>query len=125
VDLLQGLGSGTMMTVAPTRYRSLGYRPGLCTVSSGLAGQCCPARRDETAGETNMGTSQEGSGFSQLPRRWTVERDFAWSARCRRLARDHERPPETLAGHSFVTFAILILQRLLLAVARLRVHDNL
>ena len=50
-------------------------------------------------------------GFVLLPRRWVVERSFAWSARCRRLARDHERLPETLAGFHFVTFADLMLRR--------------
>src|SRR5690606_6136671 len=29
-------------------------------------------------------------GFVLLPRRWVVERSFAWAARFRRLARDHE-----------------------------------
>ena len=30
-------------------------------------------------------------GFVLLPRRWVVERGFAWAARFRRLARDYER----------------------------------
>jgi transposase len=50
-------------------------------------------------------------GFVLLPRRWVVERSFAWTARCRRLARDHERLPETLAGFHFVAFAGLMLRR--------------
>src|ERR671939_109664 len=50
-------------------------------------------------------------GFVLLPRRWVVERSFAWMARCRRLARDHERLPETLAGFHFVAFAGLLLRR--------------
>jgi transposase len=29
-----------------------------------------------------------------LPRRWVVERTFAWIVRCRRLAHDYERLPE-------------------------------
>src|SRR6188472_4302867 len=49
--------------------------------------------------------------FVLLPRRWVVERSFAWTARCRRLARDHERLPETLAGFHFVAFAGLMLRR--------------
>lgn len=50
-------------------------------------------------------------GFVLLPRRWVVERDFAWAARFRRLARDYERLPETLAGLHFLAFAILMLAR--------------
>ncbi len=33
--------------------------------------------------------------FRVLPRRWVVERSFAWITRWRRLARDHEGLPET------------------------------
>ena len=50
-------------------------------------------------------------GFVLLPKRWVVERSFAWAARFRRLARDYERLPETLAGLHFVAFAILMLKR--------------
>lgn len=48
-------------------------------------------------------------GFVLLPRRWVVERSFAWLARFRRLAKDYERLPETLAGLHFMVFAILLL----------------
>jgi transposase len=50
-------------------------------------------------------------GFVLLPRRWVVERSFAWTARFRRLARDYERLPETLAGLHFLAFAIVLLRR--------------
>jgi transposase len=40
-------------------------------------------------------------GFVLLPRRWVVERSFAWTTRFRRLARDYERLPETVAGLHF------------------------
>src|SRR5215203_2773332 len=49
-------------------------------------------------------------GFVLLPRRWVVERGFAWMARFRRLARDYERLDTTLAGLHFVAFAILMAQ---------------
>ena len=52
-------------------------------------------------------------GFVLLPRRWVVERSFGWLARFRRLARDYERLPTTLAGLHFLTFAILMLKRML------------
>jgi transposase len=53
-------------------------------------------------------------GFVLLPRRWVVERSFAWLTRFRRLARDYERLPETLAGLHFLAFAILMLKRFML-----------
>ncbi len=50
-------------------------------------------------------------GFVLLPRRWVVERSFAWAARFRRLARDSERLPATVAGLHFLAFAILLMKR--------------
>ena len=50
-------------------------------------------------------------GFVLLPRRWVVERSFGWMARFRRLARDYERLPTTLAGLHFIAFACLLLAR--------------
>jgi transposase len=50
-------------------------------------------------------------GFVLLPRRWVVERSFAWTGRFRRLARDYERLPKTLAGLHYLAFAILMLKR--------------
>ena len=50
-------------------------------------------------------------GFVLLPRRWVIERDFAWASRFRRLVKDYERLPETVAGLHFVAFACLFLQQ--------------
>jgi transposase len=52
-------------------------------------------------------------GFVLLPRRWVVERSFAWVARFRRLARDYERLPTTVAGLHLVAFACLMLHQLI------------
>jgi transposase len=51
-------------------------------------------------------------GFVLLPRRWVVERSFAWAARFRRLARDYERLATTLAGLHWLAFASLMLNSL-------------
>jgi transposase len=48
-------------------------------------------------------------GFVLLPRRWVVERSFAWSSRFKRLAKDYERLPETLAGFHVLAFCTLML----------------
>jgi transposase len=57
-------------------------------------------------------------GFVLLPRRWVVERSFAWATRFRRLAKDYERLPETVAGLHFVAFACLMLHRLVTVAAQ-------
>lgn len=57
-------------------------------------------------------------GFVHLPRRWVLERSFAWAAPFRRLARDYERLPETVAGLHFLAFAILMLKRLVEVLAQ-------
>jgi len=51
-------------------------------------------------------------GFVLLPRRWVVERSFGWAARFRRLARDYERLPSSLAGLHWLAFACLMLNSL-------------
>ena len=51
-------------------------------------------------------------GFAVLPRRWVVERTFAWLGRCRRLSKDVEALPET--GEAWIRLAMihLMLKRL-------------
>jgi transposase len=60
---------------------------------------------------------QAKRGFVLLPRRWVVERSFAWMTRFRRLARAYERLPETLAGLHLLAFAVLMLHRFALLMA--------
>jgi transposase len=56
--------------------------------------------------------AQAKRGFVLLPRRWLVERSFAWVARFRRLARDYERLASTLSGDHWLAFGMLMLQSL-------------
>jgi len=42
-----------------------------------------------------------GKGFGVLPRRWVVERTFAWLGRFRRLSREYERKPTSSAGQVY------------------------
>lgn len=60
---------------------------------------------------------QAKKGLVLLPRRWVVERSFAWLARFRRLARDYERLPDTLKGLHFLAFAMLMAHRFIQAMA--------
>jgi transposase len=58
-------------------------------------------------------TPEAKHGFVLLPKRWVVERSFAWMSRCRRLARDCERLPQVLTGLHFLAFACLMLHQLI------------
>jgi transposase len=55
--------------------------------------------------------SEAKRGFVLLPRRWVVERSFPWMTRFRRLAKDFERLPKTVAGLHFAVFACIMLKR--------------
>ena len=56
--------------------------------------------------------SDQAQGFEVLPKRWVVERTFAWLGRCRRLAKDFENL--TRNAVAFIRFASirLMLRRL-------------
>nr|WP_232092001.1 transposase [Acetobacter aceti] len=54
---------------------------------------------------------QAKRGFVLLPRRWIVERSFAWATRCRRLVKDYERCASTLAAMHTIAFAGFMLKK--------------
>jgi putative transposase len=51
-------------------------------------------------------------GFQVLPRRWVVERTFAWIERYRRLARDWEAASWSAAAYLYIAASNLIARRL-------------
>jgi len=51
-------------------------------------------------------------GFVVLPKRWIVERTFAWIGRCRRHSKDYERNPETSENMIYITMIALMSKRL-------------
>ena len=50
-------------------------------------------------------------GFVLLPRRWVVERSFAWATRFRRLVKDYERYADTLADMHRIALVCLMLKQ--------------
>ena len=56
-------------------------------------------------------------GFVLLPRRWVLERCFAWTARFRRIARDYQRLDTSLKGFHYIAFASIMITRLCKALA--------
>jgi len=51
-------------------------------------------------------------GFQVLPRRWVVERTFAWLGRYRRLSKDYERLCATTEALIYIAMSRLMLRRL-------------
>jgi putative transposase len=51
-------------------------------------------------------------GFLVLPKRWIVERTFAWIGRSRRHSKDYEMNPETSETMILISMIHLMLRRL-------------
>ena len=65
-------------------------------------------------------------GFVLLPRRWVVERSFAWAARFRRLVRDYERLDTTPSlGLSFVSPSACLMIAKHVQTTRMELHNRL
>jgi len=85
----------------------------LAYVDQGYTGEIPAAAAQEHGIKLEVVKHTEAKrGFVLLPRRWVVERSFAWAARFRRLARDYERLAATLAGYHWLAFALLMLNSL-------------
>jgi putative transposase len=54
----------------------------------------------------------EAKGFVVLPKRWIVERTFAWLVRCRRHSKDYERTTESSEAMIYVSMIALMSRRL-------------
>jgi putative transposase len=54
----------------------------------------------------------DARGFVVVPRRWAVERTFAWLCRNRRLSKDYEELAETTEAWCYAAMARLMLRRL-------------
>ncbi len=58
--------------------------------------------------------SDAADGFEVIPRRWVVERTFAWFGRCRRLAKDFENLTRTARAFIILASIRLMIRRLCL-----------
>jgi transposase len=96
----------------------------LAWVDQGYTGQAaCEAAAEHGITLEVVKLPEAKRGFVLLPRRWVVERSFAWATRFRRLVRDYERLPGTLAGLHFLAFVILMSRQV--AELLTKVHNSL
>jgi transposase len=56
--------------------------------------------------------SDKAKDFEVIPRRWVVERTFAWLSRNRRLAKDFDRSVESAAAWLFIASVQLLARRI-------------
>jgi transposase len=103
---------GRVEELAEAIQEATGESVELAHVDQGYTGEKAAKEAEAHAMRLELVRHEEAKrGFLLLPRRWVVERDFAWASRFRRLAKDYERLPATLAGLHFVVFACLFLQQ--------------
>jgi putative transposase len=82
-------------------------------VDAGYDGDPFAAWAEEEGGwRVEVVHKQEGGGFAVLPRRWVVERTFAWLYKCRRLCQDFEHRVESVVGFIHVAMIRLLVRRL-------------
>jgi transposase len=93
-------------------------RAGLCQVQKVLVDGAYSGKAFAGAMKELVGASVEVvqrhqlHTFAVLPKRWVVERSFAWLEKCRRLWKNCERKLNTSLQMVVLAFAVLILRRL-------------
>ncbi len=120
------LGQYRALTVSPANEQDRAHAGELAAAVNAATGGSVPvmmADQGYTGASTAEAVAEQGiqlqivklseakRGFVLLPRRWVVERSFAWLARFRRLARDYERLPALVAGLHVVAFTALLLHQ--------------
>ncbi len=68
--------------------------------------------RDRQLAVALRALEEKPGGFRVLPRRWVVERTFAWLSQARRLSKDYERLPETGEAMIYGAMSRIMLRRL-------------
>lgn len=105
-------GARQVLEVLASKFRRLR----LVWADGGYAGQLVEwvrslRRRDKVRLEI-VKRSDDRAGFVVLPKRWIVERTFAWLYRCRRLSKDYEYLTSTSETMIQVAMINLMLRRL-------------
>jgi transposase len=64
------------------------------------------------ASKAAKGKRTTATGFEVIPRRWVVERTFAWLNRCRRLAKDWEKSIASAEAWIFIAHIRTLTRRI-------------
>jgi putative transposase len=108
-NVSESAGAKLVLTKAKAAGRALGkiwvdggYQQGCVTWAQGELGYPLEV----------VARPSESKGFAVLPRRWVVERSFAWIGRYRRLSKDYEALTATSEAMIWTAFATTMLRRL-------------
>lgn len=101
--------SGYKLTFAEWVRKELGWTVGCVRRPVEPQGEYAALLKD-FLGEEAYG-QRYPSGFQVLPRRWVVERTFAWLVRQRRLSKDYELLPESSEAWIYLASARLLWKR--------------
>ncbi len=108
-DLSEGAGARLVLAKAKAAGRALAK----IWVDGGYQRGCVAWARRELGYDLEVVARPPGAkGFVPLPRRWVVERSFAWMGRYRRLSKDYEALTETSEGLIWAAFGGTLLRRL-------------
>lgn len=95
------------------RLRQRHWRITRVWADGGYTGQLVDfARQTLHVALTVVKRSDDTSGFTVLPKRWLVERTFAWLMRSRRLARDYERRTDSAEAMIWWSMSMVMSRRL-------------
>ena len=108
-----GLSEGAGGNLVLAKARAAGRRLGKVWVDGGYQAGFARWARAEVGHDVEAVTRAAGTkGFAVLPRRWVVERSFAWIGRHRRLSKDYEALTATSEGMIWAAFGGTLLRRL-------------
>ena len=80
---------------------------------AGYAGRLVAWAREEAGWELEVvAKPPRATAFVVLPKRWIVERTFAWRGKCRRLGKDYEHLPASSEALVRLAMLGLMLRRL-------------
>jgi putative transposase len=104
-------GAGGKLVLA--KAHAAGVRPAKTWVDGGYQAGFARWARAELGWAVEAVTRPPGAtGFAVLPRRWVVERSFAWIGRYRRLSKEYEALTATSEAMIWAAFGGTMLRRL-------------
>lgn len=78
----------------------------------GYAGKLIEFAKERYGWKIDIIKRSDKPGFRVLPKRWIVERTFAWLSKYRRLSKDYEYHPETSEALIYIAMTHVMVRRL-------------